>query len=335
MFHLYIASCTSLMIFFLKKLTLSKKNLALLICLALILTTPLISELFTGINFIGGENFFYQKINEMKSPLEINNKFTPYSLEIIRKYSGLFLLLPISLIILLVLYCSDKVPYKLYLLVFSIFGATMLLSQLRLQYFGSYVLYFPLLIGAKVITEKFSKYRHATLAVITLILMISYIPPMRKLLDSHQLGGSFDYALTHTIYEELAKSCSTSPGTVLADFNDGHFISFHTECAVIANIMVISPLDFERIGETQRLLGLTVDDIVHEEDWIDYIYVRREDNTYENNDLETIKQINRGLRADLLFNDEVPAGLSLLASASFDDGTQSKTILAKVFKIEH
>ncbi|MGY8813993.1 MAG: hypothetical protein ACKVHQ_04660 [Gammaproteobacteria bacterium] len=333
-FHLYIASCTSLVIFFLIKTTFNIKNVVLLISLALILTTPLVSELFTGINFISGENILYQQIDEMKSPLEINNKFTFYSLDIIGKYSSLFLLLPISLIILLVWYRLGKEPYQLYLLIFSIFSTTMLLSQLRLHYFGSYVLYFPLLIGAKVITEKFSTYRHATLAVITLIFMISYIPSMRKLFDDRPLGGSFDYALTHTIYEELTKSCTASPGTVLADFNDGHFISFHTECAVIANIMVISPMDFERIDETQRLMGLTVDDIVNDEDWINYIYVRREDNIYENNDLATIKHINRGLRAELLFNNVVPAGLSLLASASFDNGNQGNTILAKVFKIE-
>jgi len=138
--------------------------------------------------------------------------------------------------------------------------------------------------------------------------------------------------MTHTIYKDLERSCRLDPGVVLADYNDGHYISFHTPCAVIANNFLITPLDFDRVAFTKELFNGTVDELL-DNGWINYVFVRREDNVFLYKSQENVRQGNSPLIAELLFSNELPDRFVQISSVEFEYPNGESQPLAKVFKI--
>ena len=68
---------------------------------------------------------------------------------------------------------------------------------------------------------------------------------------------------------------AVDPGFVLARFGDGHYLRFHTNCAVIANNMIMTRQHLERIALTETLFDLTPAVRRTTYPWIDYVYLWR------------------------------------------------------------
>jgi hypothetical protein len=332
-FHLYIASATSITLIFLSRTSVCNKSLVQLLILSVVLVLPVLSEIFSGVRFIGADISLYENIDEMASPLSFVNGTMNDFFITIRKYSALFLLLPVGMASLGIWALSDRSPFKIFFLISSLMGLILMLSLARLNYYGSYTLYIPLFIGAMMLSEYQSRYKHLVTAFATALVIIAHTPSVWSLFESRPLGGYFDYALTKQIYPEFAESCSEDPGIVLADFNDGHYILFHTQCSVIADNMNMSEMDFERVNETERLFSLSAEEIIEQETLVDYIFVRREDNIYHDLTEDEILSANKGLRAELLFREDLPTGLSLLSEVYYEKNNKLQAILAKLYKI--
>jgi hypothetical protein len=248
------------------------------------------------------------------------------------EYSGLLVLLPFSIGLLLYWGLVKGSPCNTFFTVSSVFGSALLLAQYRLNYFGSFALYFPVLILCNELSKHYQSRQKLILACMTTLFVICCIPLKDYLLVDRPLSGNYDYEMTHTIYKDLERSCRLDPGVVLADYNDGHYISFHTPCAVIANNFLITPLDFDRVAFTKKLLNGTVDELL-DNGWINYVFVRREDNVFLYKSQENVRQGNSPLIAELLFSNELPDRFVQISSVEFEYPNGESQPLAKVFKI--
>lgn len=334
-FHLYIACCTSIMLYLFLVRPFSLKNSFLIIFIATLLSVPVLFVANHGMQFIVGDSKYFYDINEMISPVSWKDSTSIFPSVLIVEYSGLLLLLPVSVLILIGWLFDSREMYRWYFVTFSIMGSILLLSQYRFNYFGTFVLYFPILIIGMSISERLVKYKFTVFAFLSIGLAICYYPSFSQYFITRPLGGSDEYYFTHSVYSDFKKSCEENPGVVLADYNDVHYVTFHTKCSVVSNNMRITPLDFERVHETQRLLDLPVNEIIEKEKWIDYIFVTRLDPIISSMSKNEIEIVNKKLRTELLLNDEHPDGLTLMSSVTYNDIKGEIRPFAKVFKINH
>lgn len=327
LFHLYVAACTSIMLLLFLCLERNKKNVFIIIIIILLLSLPILNNTLNGFDFLTGHLPFYSGINEVVPPVTFKHVQ-------IAKYSGLILLLPVSIISIIYIYLKKRDACNLYILVYSIFGTVFMLLQYRLNYYGSFVLFIPLLYAASIIKDHIKINHVVFYSLIFAIIAACLYPSIPELFIHHPIGGSFDYELSRFIYKDMEKECEENPGVVLADYNDGNFIIYHTACSVIGNNMIISPEDINQAYMSYNLMSMPLQEVLKKK-WIDYIFVRRNDNIFQRKDRKKLLEMNKGLRSELLFNEKPIKHLELISSYSINDYGHHNSPLAKLYRIIH
>jgi hypothetical protein len=74
----------------------------------------------------------------------------------------------------------------------------------------------------------------------------------------------------------LRDACERHPGVVLAAINDGHWIRYHTRCAVIGNVFLLTEQDARKRLEVETLLATEPARLRRERPDIVYVFVHRE-----------------------------------------------------------
>jgi len=332
-FHLYIALCVSFMTtcFYLVKF--NKVNLTIMIIVSLLLAFPVVSDLTGGFQFVSTGNSIYSSIQEFARPISWKHSDNLIPKVRLHFYTGLLLVLPITISIFIFWGVSQKKPHIYFFVISSVFGVVLLLAQYRLNYFGSFSLYMPLLLICNDLSEKYKNRRNIIIGYLILVIFAFYYPVKNVLLRERALSGSYGYELSYKVLNELGESCKHEPGTVLATWDDGHYITFHTSCSVIASNFIITPLDFDRVKFSTKMLSSRPEDILQTK-LIDYVFVRRRDDFWNYKTADDVKKINDLLVSELLFSNYYPENYKLIAKAdySYDNGEMQP--YAKVFKIK-
>lgn len=331
-FHFYIAFCTCSICFYFCRFKFNKKSLTATVVLGLVLSLPIVIDIQGALKFITADDDTYLVIEEFTRPINWENSTGIIPTVNIGEYSSLLLLLPFSVALLLYWSFINRRPENYFFVISTVFGATLLLAQYRLNYFGSFALYFPLLVIASALSKRYQAATKLIFSCLALLLVACYLPVKNSLLDSRYFGGNYDYEMTYKIYSALGTSCEQAPGTVLADYNDGHYISFHTDCAVIANNFLITPLDFDRVRFTKKLFDGSTSELL-ENGWIGYVYIRREDNIFQYKSVADAMGSNSKLVAELLFSTDIPESFEVISSVDFLYPNGESQPLAKAFKI--
>jgi hypothetical protein len=145
-------------------------------------------------------------------------------------------------------------------------------------------------------------------------------------------GGSFDFQITYSIYEEIKNACAIDSGLILADWSDGHYITYYSNCSVTANNMILSPVDFAHIKENKRLLGLTARELLAQKRYpIKYVFVSRNDNIFVKTTTKQLQDANQGLRYELLFPTSLPEEYQLIYTLV----NQKNESIAKLYKLSY
>jgi hypothetical protein len=162
----------------------------------------------------------------------------------------------------------------------------------------------------------------------------AYVPAYATLVDPMPLGNSLDYEMTRGIYPGLAAACSANPGVVLADNADGHFITYHTRCSVIADDFIMTAQHERKIEFAQQLLeSASAEEVLAQAPYVRYIYVRRNDNVFSSACGLRCPE-NRGLRA-LLLSDAAssPPHLRQLAEIRLSSQDGRSIVLGRAFEV--
>jgi hypothetical protein len=336
-FHLYIAICSALSLVFLGMRSFSKANIGLFFLGATLLLVPLLTKILAGSAFLAGDLILLADISEVQSPLA--RIVEPGGVSRVTTYnSWLIFLTPFLLLLFAIRAWRENAPSKIYFSEFAIFGILLMLVQSRLHPFGSWAI----LLGSLSLLDEWRKKRGisilATSAASLLILAAAYQPPLsNRLFHSYPPGLSMHYAATRTLFPSLATSCAKNPGSVLSHNDDGHYIRYHTDCSVLTNNFLLTPVHEKKILEASRLLAMTPEQFLQEAPGIDYVFVRMYEifefgpDGVQPTSLSKVRSHNPPLFVALTFDDDIPSNYRLIDEVRVDDGRDFA--YARVFQV--
>jgi len=329
-FHLYIAGCTALLTAEFALLHRSGRSLGLIAATALLLSMVIVGQILRAGDFLAGHLVSLKDISEVKGVADYLREGDFRFL--CESYSCLLWLMPLGIAGLFWHLRIHSEDADLFFLVMSILGAVLLFQQYRLEDFGSFALYFPLCRILEFARQRWPRQASRLTLACAATAAAAYVPAYGALREHMPVGGSMDYQATMAVYPPLARACALAPGVVLADESDGHYITYHTSCSVIADVFILTRQHEEKILMEQKLMQSSLADVLREAPYVRYIYVRRDDNIYASNCGSNCPE-NRGLRQELLFND--PASLPrlrLLSEIRIRHGAITEP-LARVFQV--
>jgi len=332
-FHLYVAVCTASAVAFMAWRSCSRRDLALLAALCALLALPLGGQVLSGADFLSGNFSILDQIAEMHSPYKMfTETYGPTATA--GYYSWLLLLAPALLAFYAYRVLREREPWKLYYAVLAVFGLALLLAQLRLHYFGFFVLVTGGLLVVEEIRARRAWHRGAVFAATLAVIALAYQPALReRLFVVYAPSGSVDYASGLSILIDLEKLCMEDPGVVLASADDGNEILFHSDCSVIANNFILRQADKEHIDEVNRLMRLTPAEIRAERPDVKYVFVRAEDFSVFDGTYGYLVADNPIVKQ--LFIDEVPPpGYTLVKTVQRREGEEGPAgIYARLYRV--
>lgn len=329
-FHLYIAGCTALLTTEFTFLRRSGRSFSLIAATALLLSMVIVGQILRAGDFLEGHLVSLKDIAEVKGVAgylsDGNFRFLSDS------YSYLLWLMPFGIAGLFWHLRIRSEDTDLFFLVMSVLGVALLFQQYRLEDFGSFTLYFPLCRLLEFARQSWPRQASRLMLAGAVTAAAAYVPAYGALRERVPVGSSIDYQATRAVYPPLAAACAQVPGVVLADESDGHYITYHTSCSVIADVFILTRQHEEKILMVQKLMQSSLAEVLKEAPYVRYIYVRRDDNIYASSCGSNCQE-NRGLRQELLFNDPATLPkLRLLSEIRTQHGAATEP-LARVFQV--
>lgn len=338
-FHLYIAIGSGICLSYFAWRPFSKVNLGLFLTLSVAMVLPILAKLLFGTAFLSGDLILLDQIAEVKSPvahLYDTNGFT----WVARNYSWLIFLAPILLVVFAIRVWRGTDVAGVYFAVFTVFGILLMLVQFRLHPFGAWAMLVASLLLVEKLRARYQISLLATSAISILALAIAFQPPLRgQLFFVYSPGGTRDYAATRFLMPSLAEACAKNTGTVLSYSDDGHYIRYHTDCSVLTNNFLMTPLHEKKILEANAYLEMSPAQFLRVAPHIRYVFVRMY-GVYNNGasgwEPATIAEViaaNSPLFVALTFSAEIPDGFRLISEARVDD--DRNFAYARVFEVMH
>jgi hypothetical protein len=333
-FHFYVALCSAGVMAFMGWQRASARSFAGLGVLSALLAAPLAQQVLSGAGFLSGSFSIQSEIREVHSPLHILRTDGP--VEAASYYSWLLLIAPGLLAFYAWRIVRERAPERLYYAAAVVFGLAMLLSQLRLQYFGFFGFVTSGLLLLDGLRKRQRWHRGATFLAALALLVLAYQPVLReRLFIVYAPGADVDYASAYAIFLDLNRLCAEDPGVVLASPDDGNAILFHTDCSVIANNFILRPADKAHIDEVDRLMRLPPEEILRQRRDVKYVFVRARDFSAFDGDVATLAAQNPIAR-ELFIDEEPPEAFSLVKTVRTKIGEQGVDgIYARLYKVSN
>lgn len=328
-FHLYIAVCSSVTVVLLSRLHANRKGLVTLGVISTALLIPILKELVIAKAFIGGTPEYLALIIEMRPPFVAAEEFG--SEMIARYYSHLIWFAPMTSLVCAFRCYRERNTTRLLFWVTALIGIALLLTQIRLQYFGNFALYLPWLILLQEFCDQSPQHFTKATLLAGLALLVLYLPPLRhQLLAPLPRANDAMFRDIRPLLGSLAKACEKDPGIVLADTDISHYIRYYTDCSVMANNFLLTPQHLQKVDEVLHLNTLTSGEFLAQAPLVKYVLLRPfEIKQGEQKDLPFKSQLNR----ELLFGSPqaLPPQFELLYQI---DLPELETVYAKLYRIQ-
>jgi hypothetical protein len=166
----------------------------------------------------------------------------------------------------------------------------------------------PLLL-AEFLAERFPGRRKDTLVASVLLFGFTFYPTIENWKTHWLLSDDQSYSPLRSEFPALKSACDERPGVVLADINAGHWIRYHSECSVIGDVFLLTPLHEAKALESARLLSLMPAELLAESQDIRYVFARQSTGLYvdqsgqERPNLERLRESLPALERELLAPD--------------------------------
>jgi hypothetical protein len=330
-FHLLIAASSSLFVCLLARLRRAWGSFVVLAAVSIALLAFIAAQALRAGTFLTGHLVKLDQIDEVAGILDLVRIDWVRTLA---TYSGLLCIAPIALVYIVWRLRRTSADGHLFFVVVSWCGAALMVFQYRFQNYGSFALYFPALLMTQDAINRWPSAHRWIIAATAAIAIASFLPGVRGLYDRIPLGGNTDYQMTREIYPDLARACEKNPGIVIADSDDGHYITYHTRCSVIADNFIMTRQHEEKLLEVDKLLSASPEEALRMMPQARYIYVRRKDPFLSSDCARRACEENRGLRQDLLFSNSFARwGLRLIATFDFQRDSTHQEPFARIFEV--
>lgn len=273
-FHLYVAFSTALLVVLLSALRRTPRAIAALAICGVVLLVPVLAQVETARSFVAGTFKWLETIAEMKSPLK--EAFTVEGSRIVTHiYSYLFWIAPLTFLLCALQCWRERSSHRLLFWVTSLAGLAMLSTQVRMHYFGDFALYLPWLMLADDYAKGHPQHARKIFLASSLALVLLFIPVLRhQLVAPVSTANDRTFEDTRSMYSSLHKACAEDPGIVLADNNAGHYIRYYTDCSVMVNNFLLTPLHFRKMDEVEQLFSLGASELLDAAPDVKYVLVR-------------------------------------------------------------
>ena len=336
-FHSYVAAATAAGLIVLTMVRPRAANAVWLVLAAVVAGVPLLRAAGLGTQFVSGQLDALRDVTEARSPYELYALFGPA--QSTRLFSWLMWLAAPALVANLYWVLRVREPGRQ----FFAFAAALFLVLMQLQYrFGVFGVVPLLATLALAVDAAAKRWRarapwHAVLAALALVAALS---PTRTVWTAPRpAGGDPYYADMYPGLMQLRDACERRPGVVLAGINDGHWIRYHTRCAVIGNVFLLTQQDARKRLEVETLLATEPERVRHERPDVIYVFVHRElelfvpvraDGSHGAGQFRWKTDTLPVLVRDLLGQEESPPGYRVEWSAYLPDGQ----IFGRLLEIE-
>ena len=317
-FHLYVAACSIVCLLYFALRSFTPTNLGIFAGVAIVMIVPIFAKLMLGTAFLSGDLILLEHVVEVRSP--VSRLMEPNGvLWVSSYYSWLFFAIPPLLVYFAWLARNGTDGPQLFLPIISIFGLLLLLTQFRLHPFGSWAM----LVGSALILQYgLSRTRLPVLAGVAIglaVVAVAIQPAMKyRLFQDRPPGLTRDYAIVRPLFPSLADACAENAGAVLSYNDDGHYVRYHTDCSVMTNNFLMTPLHERKIREADTLLQMTPQQFLAAEPGIDYLFVRMYGffqsgpNGMQAAPEAAVRAQNAPLFAALTFDDVLPGEFELI-----------------------
>jgi hypothetical protein len=273
-FHLYVAFGTALVTLFFSRTPRSPKALAVLAVGGMAMIVPIVAQIELAQSFVAGRFKWLETIAEMQSPLKA--VFTPMGVYIVPLvYSYLFFIAPLTWLLCVVQCWRERDSNRLLFWVACVLGLSLLFSQIRMHYFGDFALYLPWLALADGWVRTRPHLERRVFLATSLVLVLLYVPVLRhQLIAPVSFANDSAFSISRPLFATLHDACAKDPGIVLADNNAGHYVRYYTDCSVIANNFLLTPLHFQKMDETERDFQMSASELLTAAPHVKYVLVR-------------------------------------------------------------
>jgi hypothetical protein len=259
-------------------------------------------------------------------------------------YSLFAFLIPVTYV-----YCAwrgwrERATGRVFFWLCCLLGIPMMLSQVRLHYYGSFALYLPWLVFLQDFATKREAQRKLIMLSASLVFAVAYIMPARNLTSAWDVANDGYFPLLRPILEDLRKACAEEPGIVLADNDAGHYIRYYTDCSVIANNFLLTPQHEQKIKQIDYLTSLPASAFPGIAPYVRYVLLRpasmfdvlKKDNKIVNVTYVSYSPHKAQLISDLLLKplDQIPRNYVLLQEANIHDSSKDGVLpYMRLFKV--
>lgn len=338
-FHLYVAAGTAVTAAVLAYFARSARSAVILVVMAVVLITPLGRQVLLGQSFLAGDIKRLEAIGEMRSLASVlRSPGGWWSVSLL--YSALILLLPLGAGYSAFKAWQERASGRVFFWLCCLFGTALLVTQLRLQYFGSFVLYLPLLVLADSLARRRVEQTKVIALATALGVLLAYVLPIRYQLTSQtSAGGDRSFRALRPILTTLQQACARDPGIVLADNDAGHYIRYYTQCSVIANNFLLTRQHELKIEQIDYLTSLPATALPGAAPFVRYILVRpvSVQHTADGVHYMSYSQVSGELIDELLLRDldQVPANYRLLDQANLKFEKEGEVPYIRLFAVVH
>ena len=326
-FHLYIASCTAICLYYLAHpdAQFSVRHLLQFMLMVSVLALPLLVKVAQGVAFISGSTVLLQHIVEVKSPIRMYIDGGEI-LSVTRYYSWLIIFSPIVLGVFILRLFRSRESASLWLSSSIVFGLLLMLAQFRLHPFGFWALIIGSLVLINEMGKRFNASRLVVSAICLTVLAIAYQPPLRQqLFLIYSPGLTKEYAVARSMYPVLGAACEMNSGIALAYNDDGHPIRYHTDCSVISNNFLLTEQHGKKYIEADSLLQLTPEQFLSMSPDVKYVFarlygiVKRGPDGFVPTSVEEVEAQNAPLFNALMLRQDLPENFQLLGELRVED----------------
>jgi hypothetical protein len=145
------------------------------------------------------------------------------------------------------------------------------------------------------------------------------------------------YSNVRSIFPVLKKSCAQRPGIALADLDTGHWVRYHSQCSVVADVFLLTPQHYAKAIENSRLLAKSPVELLTAKPEVRYVFahhsfaITRDKNGVETPNLDEMRLLMQPIERDLLGPEaNIPPQFKLLRELK----TPAGQIYARLYEIE-
>ena len=230
-----------------------------------------------------------------------------------------------------------KDPALQFVAIAGAMGLALMQAQYRFSVFGDVPMLLTPVLAVHFLCESRPELRRIALAACCALFAVAFYPTIVNWQTRWTLGGTDAYSNVRSIFPVLKESCAQRPGIVLGDLDTGHWVRYHSQCSVIADVFLLTPQHAAKAIENSRLLAKSPAELLTAKPEVRYVFahhsfaITRDEKGVETPNLDELRLRMQRVERDLLGPEaDIPPQFKLRWEVRTPDGQ----IYARLYEIE-